>query len=53
MSDARPNVLWLFLEDTNPWFSCYGDTVVQTPNIDALAAAGVKFDRGYQTAGVC
>jgi N-sulfoglucosamine sulfohydrolase len=53
MLDSRPNVLWLFLEDTNAWFSCYGDTVIQTPNIDALAASGVKFNRGYQTAGVC
>ena len=53
MSNLRPNILWLFLEDMNPWMSCYGDQTVQTPNIDALAASGVKFDRAYQTSGVC
>ena len=53
MSNPRPNILWLFLEDMNPWMSCYGDHTIQTPNIDALAASGVKFDRAYQTSGVC
>ena len=53
MSHTHPNVLWLFLEDMNPWMSCYGDQTVQTPNIDALAASGVRFDRAYQTSGVC
>ena len=38
---AHPNILWVYLEDTNPWMSTYGDTVVQTPHIDALAGAGV------------
>lgn len=50
---SRPNILWVYLEDTNAWMSCYGDEVVETPNIDALAARGVRFDRAYQTAGVC
>ena len=53
MSNPRPNVLWLFLEDVNPWMSCYGDQTIQTPNIDALATSGVRFDRAYQTSGVC
>ncbi len=49
----RPNILWVYLEDTNPWMSCYGDDVVDTPNIDALAERGVRFDRAYMPAGVC
>ena len=50
---ARPNVLWIYLEDVSGWFSCYGDTLINTPNIDALAAAGTRFTRFYTPAGVC
>ena len=49
----HPNILWIYIEDTNDWMSCYGDMVVQTKNIDALAARGVRFDRAYMTSGVC
>lgn len=52
-SERAPNVLWIYLEDVSGWFSCYGDRVIQTPNIDALAAEGVRFDRFYTPAGVC
>ncbi|MEM7231329.1 MAG: sulfatase, partial [Planctomycetota bacterium] len=50
---TRPNILWVYIEDTNAWMSCYGDQLIQTPNIDALAARGVRFDRAYMPAGVC
>ena len=53
MGKDNPNILWVYVEDTNPWMSCYGDRVVKTPNIDALAEAGVQFNRAYMTAGVC
>lgn len=33
----KPNILWIYVEDMNPWMSCYGDKVVKTPNIDRLA----------------
>jgi arylsulfatase A-like enzyme len=46
-------VLWIYLEDVSGWFSCYGDHVIETPHIDALAAAGTKFERFYTPAGVC
>jgi N-sulfoglucosamine sulfohydrolase len=49
----KPNILWIYLEDVSGWFSCYGDTLIQTPNIDALAAAGTRFTRFYTPAGVC
>lgn len=53
VGQTQPNILWIYVEDTNDWMSCYGDTVVETPNIDQLAADGIKFDRAYMTAGVC
>ena len=51
----RPNILWLFAEDTSPWMGCYGDPVNQgqTPNIDSLAERGVRFSRAYVPAPVC
>jgi len=49
----HPNILWVYLEDTNAWMSCYGDDVVKTTNIDALAAGGVRFDRAYMPSAVC
>ena len=51
--DARPNIVWIFVEDMNGWYGCYGDDTVPTPNIDALAERGVRFDRMYMPAGVC
>ena len=52
-STERPNILWIYLEDVSGWFSCYGDTLIETPNIDALAQSGIRFDRFYTPAGVC
>ncbi|HJP33597.1 MAG TPA: sulfatase-like hydrolase/transferase [Candidatus Latescibacteria bacterium] len=49
----RPNILWISLEDTSPRFSCYGDEVARTPNIDRLAAAGCIYPRAFSVAGVC
>ena len=49
----RPNILWIVAEDMNPWLSCYGETLIQTPNFDAMAASGVRFSRAYVTAPVC
>lgn len=48
-----PNILWIYLEDVSGWFSCYGETLIETPNIDALAKEGTKFTRFYTPAGVC
>jgi len=33
--------------------SCYGNAICRTPNLDALAADGVRFDRAYATSPVC
>ncbi|MEK6235891.1 MAG: sulfatase-like hydrolase/transferase, partial [Planctomycetales bacterium] len=49
----RPNVVWIFVEDMNGWYGCYGDDTVPTPHLDALANRGLRFDRAYMPAGVC
>ena len=51
----KPNILWLFAEDTSPWMGCYGDKVNagHTPNIDSIAERGVRFARAYVPAPVC
>jgi len=51
--NKRPNILWLVAEDMNPWLSCYGETLIQTSTLDAMAAKGVRFNRAYVTAPVC
>ncbi|VGO13310.1 Choline-sulfatase [Pontiella desulfatans] len=54
------NILFIFIDDIG-WgdLSCYGSTVtnkaggVITPNLDAIAAAGIRFTDGYVSAPVC
>lgn len=49
----RPNVLYVILEDTGPNFACYGEQLVQTPNIDRFASQGIRFTHAYSAAPVC
>jgi len=49
----RPNFLWLIAEDFGPELGCYGTKQVFSPNIDALAASGMRYTRAYSTAPVC
>jgi arylsulfatase A-like enzyme len=49
----RPNVLWLVSEDNSPWLGCYGVEGARTPNLDALAAQGVRFDNACANGAVC
>ncbi len=49
----RPNILWITCEDISTWLGCYGDDFADSPNIDALAARGVRYLNAYVTAPVC
>jgi N-sulfoglucosamine sulfohydrolase len=52
-ASGKPNILWIYIEDMNPWFGCYGDKTVPTPNMDKLARDGVLFERCYAPVPVC
>ena len=41
------NVLLLMADDMRPELGCYGVPVVQTPNMDRLAADGMLFRNAY------
>lgn len=49
----QPNILWIVLEDTAPLLSCYGETLINTPNIDKLAHQGVRYTNAIMPAPVC
>lgn len=49
----KPNILWLTSEDHSPHMGCYGDKLARTPNVDALAAKGLRFRRAWSVAPVC
>jgi alpha-L-fucosidase/arylsulfatase A-like enzyme len=47
----KPNILFIMLDDLGKEFiSCYGSDTVETPNIDKLAAGGLKFNNAYSMA---
>ena len=42
---ARPNVLFISIDDLRPALGCYGDPLAKTPHIDRLAGGGRQFRR--------
>ncbi len=49
----RPNVLLICVDDLKPLLGCYGNSQVQSPAIDRLAARGLVLDRAYCNQAVC
>ena len=50
---ARPNILFIAVDDLRVELGCYGSGHVQSPNIDRLAAQGLLFERAYCQQTVC
>ena len=50
---SRPNVLFITADDLGLQLGCYGDTVIETPQLDAFAASGVQFDVAYVAQASC
>lgn len=49
----RYNVLFLISDDLRPAVGVYGNPLIKTPNIDKLAAHGVRFDHAYAQYPLC
>ena len=51
--NINPNILWIYIEDINPFISAYGCEINPTPNIDRLAENGVLFKKAFTPSPVC
>jgi arylsulfatase A-like enzyme len=54
VKEKSPNFI-VFIADDVSWndIGCYGNEIVQTPNIDRIASEGVRFDNAFLTASSC
>ncbi|HYG75532.1 MAG TPA: arylsulfatase [Planctomycetota bacterium] len=51
---AKPNIIFILADDVGYGdLGCYGATKVKTPNLDKLAADGVRFTSGYAPSATC
>ncbi len=49
----RPNILFIAVDDLRPELGAYGKDYIKSPNIDALARAGITFNRAFCQQAVC
>ena len=51
---TKPNIVFIMIDDLG-WadLGCYGSSFYETPNIDALAAKGMRFTNAYASCPVC
>lgn len=50
----KTNIIIMYADDLGFGdIGCYGATTIPTPNLDRLAAKGIKFNNGYATAATC
>ena len=54
MPDDRKNILFIMFDQLRfDYLSCAGHPFLKTPNIDAIAAKGVRFSRCYVQSTIC
>jgi choline-sulfatase len=54
MTPDRPNIVLILADDHGEWaMGCSGNAEVRTPNLDALAASGTRFENFFCTSPVC
>ena len=47
------NILLICVDDLRPELGCYGNPIIQTPNIDKLASFGYVFNNHYVQSAIC
>lgn len=50
---TKPNILFIAIDDLRPELGCYGSPIAKSPNLDALAADGMLFERAYCQQAIC
>lgn len=50
---AKRNILLMIADDLGKQLGCYGNTKIQTPNLDQLASEGTKFDQAFTSTASC
>ncbi len=50
---AKPNILFIAVDDLKTMLGCYGDSLIKTPNIDKIAEQGTVFQNSYCQVAVC
>ncbi|MDE2957843.1 MAG: sulfatase [Bacteroidota bacterium] len=49
----RPNILWIVAEDMSATIPAFGDSTIETPNLDRLAREGIRYTHMFSVSGVC
>lgn len=50
---AKPNIVFIAVDDLRPELGCYGSDIAVTPNLDSLAKNGLLFNRAYCQEAIC
>lgn len=53
LPEQRYNVVFIVVDDLKPMIGAYGDSVIQTPNLDRLAASGMTFTNAHCQQAIC
>lgn len=52
-AQKKPNIIFIGIDDLRPELGCYGSKVAITPNLDKLAAQGLRFENAYCQQAIC
>jgi len=53
LSAEKPNIILFVTDDQSPVAGCYGNSVIKTPHLDALAKEGTLFSHAFATTASC